>query len=270
MGALDASRDRGVSGRIRRHALGAYFVLAFAFSWLLWVPEALAGGHASHVLGLLGPMVAAFVVTATVDGAAGLRDLLARMLRWRVAPRWYAASLVPLAAGAVAVGIQALVGSGPSWQELSTVEGFPAAGWLGVAVLLLVVNGYGEETGWRGFAWPRLRERHTLGGAALLLAVPWAVWHLPTLWIDSGMRGFPWWLLPGFFAGLAAGAVVLGWLYERSGASILVVALWHTSLNMASATTGSDVAAPFVSAVVIAWAIWILRQEARSRPAPPA
>lgn len=260
----------GVVRLVRRHPLGAFFTLAYGLSWAVWVPEAIAGGHVSHVPGLLGPMVAAFVVTAMVGGRPGLRDLVGRMVRWRVGWQWYAAALVPLAAGAVVVGAQALVGNGPSWQQLSTVEGFPSAGWPAVAALLLLVNGFGEETGWRGVAWPTLRRRHTLGGAALLLAVPWAGWHLPTFWIDSGMRGFPVWLLPGFLAGLTAGAVVLGWLYERSGASILIVAVWHMSLNMASATTGSEVVAPFVSAVVIAWAVWILRREARSTPARPA
>lgn len=51
------------------------------------------------------------------------------------------------------------------------MPGLPAVGWFGVLVLAFLINGYGEETGWRGFAWSRLRERHTLGSAALMLAV---------------------------------------------------------------------------------------------------
>jgi membrane protease YdiL (CAAX protease family) len=86
-----------------------------------------------------------------------------------------------------------------------------------VFVLTFLVNGYGEETGWRGFAWPRLRQRHSLGGAALVLTVPWAHWHLPTFWLDTGLRGFSPAMVPGFLLGMAAGAVVLGWLYERTG-----------------------------------------------------
>ena len=66
---------------------------------------------------------------------------------------------------------------------------------------------------------------------------------------------------------MAAGAVVLGWLYERSG-SVLVVAVWHTMLNMASATRGTEAAAPFVSMVVIACAIWILRQDRAATSSP--
>jgi hypothetical protein len=67
-------------------------------------------------------------------------------------------------------------------------------------------------------------------------------------------------MLPGFFMSLTCGAVVLGWLYERSGA-LAVVAVGHTMLNMSTSTRATEVAAPFVSIVVILWAIWIVRTD---------
>lgn len=54
------------------------------------------------------------------------------------------------------------------------------------------------------------------------------------------MRGLPPLMLPGFLIGLAAGAVVLGWLYEQARSSLFVVALWHAMLNMTSATEGTE------------------------------
>jgi len=250
---------------VRRHPLAAYFLLAYAFSWGYWLPLALTGGHSSHFPGLLGPMLAALVVTPIVQGRAGLRDLLSRMGRWRVPLRWYVVASVPVVAGVLALGgLWVARGDMPSLAQLSTMPGLPAVGWVGVFILALVVNGYGEETGWRGVAWPRLRERHSLGGAALLLALPWAIWHAPTFWLDTGMRGFPMLLLPGFFIGMAAGAVVLGWLYERARCSVLIVALFHAMLNMASATRGTEeFVATVVSTVVIVWAVTILRAEGR-------
>jgi membrane protease YdiL (CAAX protease family) len=213
----------------------------------------------------MGPLVAAVLITAVTEGRVGVRALVATMARWRVPVRWYLTCVAPLLAAGVVVAARAITGTGPSLTALSTIPGLPAVGWLGVVVLVLVVNGYGEETGWRGYAWPRLREQHSIAGAAVLLAVPWAAWHIPTFWIDSGMRGFSLVLLPGFFIGMAAGAVVLGWLYERTGASLPVLALWHTMLNMGSATDGTEDAAAAVSIVVIVWAIAILRTQGTGR-----
>jgi membrane protease YdiL (CAAX protease family) len=145
-------------------------------SWGYWIPVASAGGHWSHFPGLTGPLIAATIVTALTTGSTGLSDLGARMGRWRIAPRWYAACLVPVAAALVALAALAAVGASvPSMAELSHMPGLPELGWLAVFALVVLVNGYGEEPGWRGFAWTPLRQRHTLAGAALLLAVPWAL-----------------------------------------------------------------------------------------------
>jgi membrane protease YdiL (CAAX protease family) len=248
---------------VRRHPFGAFLFFTFAYSWGYWIPVALAGGKLSHFPGLIGPMLAAFTVAAVSDGVAGPRDLLARMVRWRVPARWYAAAAVPGVAGLLGLGALSVTGRElPSVAELSTMAGLPSVGWLGVLALVFVVNGYGEEVGWRGHAWPRLRERHGMAGAALILAVFWAVWHVPTFWIDSGLRDFDPLLIPGWLIGLAAGAVVLGWLYERACASLLIVALFHALLNMASATPATEgFPAIFVTFVVIAWAAKILHDE---------
>lgn len=256
---------RGLPAMIRLHPLAAFFLLTYALSWGYWIPLAVTGGHRSHFPGLLGPMMAAFVVTAVATGADGTRDLLRRMARWRVPLRWYAAALIPLAAAAVALGAVTVARRHlPSWGELSTMPGLPHIGWVAVFLLTVLVNGYGEETGWRGFAWPQLRQRHGVWGSALLLTIPWAIWHIPTFWLDTGLRGFPLLLVPAFFISMTAGAVVLGWLYERARSSIFVVALFHASINMASATVGTAAVAPAASIAVVALAVLILRADTRA------
>jgi hypothetical protein len=89
---------------------------------------------------------------------------------------------------------------------------------------------------------------------------------VPTFWIDSGLRGFPVLMVPGFLAGLTAGAAVLGWLSEHTGGGLVVVALFHAAINMGSATEGTEgFAAASVSAAVICWAVAILRRDAAER-----
>jgi len=47
----------------------------------------------AYVAMLLGPSVASILLTGLVDGRAGLREMLTRMTRWRVAARWYTVAL---------------------------------------------------------------------------------------------------------------------------------------------------------------------------------
>lgn len=253
---------------MRRHPLAAFFVLACGFSWAYWVPLALVAPQVSHFPGLLGPLLAAVVVTATVDGRGGLRTLLRRAVRWQVPLRWYAAALAPAAAGAVTLVALTAAGRGrPSWPELGTMPGVPDVGLAGLLVVLLLVNGYGEEVGWRGFAWPRLRRRHGLVASSLLLAAPWALWHLPTFWLETGLADLDLRTVPGWLIALPFGALVLGWLYERSGRSLLVVALFHAALNWASATEATaGLPAVVVSALVVVAACVIAGRGQRVPP----
>jgi len=66
----------------------------------------------------------------------------------------------------------------------------------------------------------------------LVLAALWAGWHAPLFFILASY-GSPL-ILPGFFIGLTAGALVLSSLYNGTGASILAVAVWHASYNLSA------------------------------------
>lgn len=258
--AQAADTDR--LGVVRRHPLPSFFVLACAISWAYWIPLVVWAPEATHFPGLLGPMLAAVVLTALLDGGVGLRALSARAVRWRVPLRWYAAALAPVVVGVLALGWLAATGEGwPTWFELSTIPGVPDIGLLGLFAVLVVVNGYGEETGWRGYAWPRLRARHSLGVAALVLSVPWAIWHLPTFWLETGLADLGLATVPGWLVALPFGAIVLGWLYESAHSSLWVVALFHAAVNWASATLATaGLPAAVVSVVVVVAALVILRR----------
>ena len=83
-------------------------------------------------------------------------------------------------------------------------------------LLLTVTDGYGEEPAWRGFALPRLLERHGPMVASLLVGVLWALWHLPLLWSAPGEpreQQLPWWLL---VFDVAAKSVVFTWVFCRT------------------------------------------------------
>lgn len=65
---------------------------------------------------------------------------------------------------------------------------------------------------------------------------------------------------------LGCGSIVLTWLYNRTGGSILACAIWHGLFNMATATVAaSGTLAGVTSALVIVQAIVLLRLELRAR-----
>jgi CAAX protease family protein len=275
-GPQSAVSHRGVAALIRGKPLVCYFVLAYAWAWACWIPLAIShrtvrvGALPTHFPGLLGPLVASFVVTAVVQGRQGVGDLVARMGRWRVGTGWYLVALSPIAFFAVGACFGRVTGNGwPHLADLGKFNGLPTFGVLGVWLSLIFINGYGEETGWRGFALPRLQRRHREIGAALILAVWWALWHLPLFFVLQTYRDFGIAAFPGFFFGLCCGSVVLAWLYNRTDGSILMVAIWHGTYNLVSGTVAvQGRIAAIVSIFVMIQALAIVAFDLRNRHRP--
>jgi uncharacterized protein len=93
---------------IKSHPLLSYFALTFAISWSGFLiaagvgtggfsptPEQLQTLIPYAVPAMLaGPSLAGILLTGLLYGRAGLRELLSRLLRWRVGARWYAVALL--------------------------------------------------------------------------------------------------------------------------------------------------------------------------------
>jgi uncharacterized protein len=217
-------------------------------------------GWPTHLPGLMGPALAAFVVTAVRDGRAGLAELWSRVLRWRVHLIWYALILVT----ALMVLIPVITGG-----SLHGVDRYSGAPTVGVAVFAyaLVVNGFGEEIGWRGFLADRLLGRYNRIGTAVIVWLIWGTWHLPMFWVVGNFRDLGIGGTIGWMVGLLFGSVFLTWLYQSAARSILIVALWHTTYNFTTATdaargTGAAVSSTVV--IVATVAILFLRSSWRS------
>jgi uncharacterized protein len=101
----------------RRHPLVTFLLLAFAITWVVWIPRA-----SGAPLGAVGqawtwaPAIAALLAAALSGGRAALRDLGARLVRWRVGWQWYLVVILgPAAFSLVVAGVYVLLGG--SWAE---------------------------------------------------------------------------------------------------------------------------------------------------------
>jgi len=227
--------------RIRRHPIVCFVAVTYDVTWSLWIPLAFGdgvttGSSPAFVLGLFGPMIGAFATTAIASGRPGVRELFARMVRFRAGRWWLIALALPVAIGGGAAAALWLVAPDelPAWRELGEFNGFPVASAFAMWAML-IATGYGEETGWRCFLLPQLRG-HSPVNAGLVVGVFWAVWHIPAFFVVETYRAMPIAMLPMFALGILAGSVFLTWLYNRGRRSIALVAVWHGTYNLLSGT----------------------------------
>ena len=232
---------------IKSHPVLTYFALTFAISWggvyILGAPYGMPTTSEQFakvwpivfIPYFLGPSMAGLLLTGLVHGRAGFRELLSRMLKWRVSFRWYAVAL--LTAPLVIMPILLLL------SLISPVflpDIFTSANKVSLIVsgilIGLIFGGILEELGWTGFAIPGLRRNYSILTTGLIVGLLWGVWHLfPGFWGSGDASGVfsPLLFFPPslFFMGvLPAYRVLMVWVFDRTG-SQFVIMLMHMSIT---------------------------------------
>ncbi len=221
---------------MKKHPVLWFYVLAFAISWLGWLPV-VAGSRGIFpfnspvfqfllILPAIGPALAAMIVTWASDRKAGISPLLKPLLQWRVGVIWLGIAVVTpallLVVGKMVTHALGLVATSESQGDNIIAIAFSAF------VMSLFSNPW-EEVGWRGFALPRLQKRHNALIATLAVGVLWGLWHLPLFfWTGNPMSDYP---FLAWFIGTVAVSFVYTWLYNSAKGSLLVVTLFHILWN---------------------------------------
>lgn len=105
-------------------------------------------------------------------------------------------------------------------------QGNPLVMALPVFLSTLVLTGIAEEIGWRGFALPRLQGRFSALAVSLIVAALWAAWHNNPLNLPAIRATIPWHL-----ATVLAMTVLMTWVYNSRGGSLLIAVLFHAFSN---------------------------------------
>jgi uncharacterized protein len=102
--------------------------------------------------------------------------------------------------------------------------------FLSIPVLfcLFFLGGVAEETGYMGYAIDPLQERFGALSASILIGIPWAVWHYPSM-IQQGHNLT--WIAWGTL-GTVAARVLIVWIYNSTGESLFACILFHTLMNL--------------------------------------
>ena len=236
---------------IARHPVLAFMVLGLGAGFLTAairpIAEADVLPYGLPLYGFLGTVLGvglgAFVVTAALAGREGVVDLARRSVRWRVPVRWYLVALLTVPVGATLISLAIY---GP--QALAS----PAGGWpralaevAAVFLLQLVLFQLAEEIGFTGFLQHHWQDRYHPMKLTLYIALLWALWHVPDHFAEEGwsveaLISAPVVFAIGFVSLFFARALFV-WFYNRTGYSVLLVAIFHASFDAAISQLSYDV-----------------------------
>ena len=231
----------------RKGNVWLFFVIAFGFSWLFWVPLALAEqGFLSLPDGLYqflsgsqnpaayGPLVGALLMTAIYEGWSGVKALLKRGLDFKIGWKWYLVVffLLPLLIGLPLLVAQMAGETIPGSWALREAGDAPLPIFAVIAFFIIFFNGgpLQEEFGWRGYATDRLQEKFNALWTGIVMGLLWASWHLPLLFIprEEAYYNRPAW---GMFLTTTLVTILFTWIYNNTNRSIFATLIFHTMFN---------------------------------------
>lgn len=235
-----------INDLIKKYPVSAYYLLSFLLSWVgVAIVISLSRMPATPeettrlfptalIIMLVGPFVTGLMMTAFVDGKAGVRNLLVRITTWKVNIQWYVTALffTPILVGSILWVLS------QTWPEFipNIIKSEDKVNLLLSGIGIGLAAGFFEEIGWTGFAIPKLRQKYSVGAAGLIAGGLWGLWHFPvTFWASGDSSGAfsKDLLLPPltFYAGvLPAYRVIMVWIYDRTE-SVLIAMLMHASLT---------------------------------------
>jgi uncharacterized protein len=226
---------------LKRYPVASYTLLALvlgcgaiALVVLGALPDDLA------LVSVLSASAAGIIMTALLDGKAGLKLMIKRAMNWRVGiGYWIFAVLFIVPVFLLGAMFNPLFQGDPVfWGHLR-----PGFNLLPMFVLFVLVVGFGQELGWSGFLMPRLQARFNALTACILRAAIVGLWHLP-LFIYSWrqpdtIRDFPYgaWIqqkgfLVAFFVMMVLNlvwSILYAWIFNNTQGSLLLVAVLHGS-----------------------------------------
>ena len=215
-----------------------FFICAYLFTWIFWVPAVFVPEGPGAVLMLIGLFAPAVVSTVfvLVSGCDELkRDL------WNKVAGFYKVKWANVL-GAVAVFALIVVVSillsllfGQPKEQFSFTEDFSFTGvGIGTAFVTVTVASIIEEVGWKGYCEDSIGEYMNWFWESMLFGILWSLWHLPLIFIEgtyqAGLMVSPLYVINFFISGIPLGFIIT-WVYLVSDRSILACMIFHLFVN---------------------------------------
>ena len=228
-----------------------------------------------YFITVAGPSIAGVLLIGLYHGRKGYRELLSRLIKWRVRVKWYAGALfiAPLTVFTTLlmlslfspVFLPGIFSSGNN--PVASMFGLPGTNKISLLLFVAMIglfNGFIEELGWTGFVTPNLRLKHNFIMAGFQLGMVWGLWHLLSNYMGSavGAGAFP---LPLYmavilFSFLPPFRILMTWVYDHTR-SLFIAILMHASLDifwmlsMPNVLTGQQRVTWYITWAIVLWGV---------------
>ena len=227
--AADTGERAGSRGA-RWLAFGISYIAAACVSVLYLMKTSGSGEYRFSfiLISCLGALFPAFVISNGFSRTTSVRDYLSTLVRPRGHIVWYMVALftfpvIHVLGNALTQGLGL---EGPEPAE-SMSPGLFALALITLVHVFFYTGGINEESGWRGFALPRLQARLCPLAACLVVWGFHMLWELP---FDTVFSGAPWPYMSRLVY-MPSWSILFTWVYNRTRGSILAPALFHASMN---------------------------------------
>lgn len=209
-----------------------FFLLVYGLSIPLWIIERFINIKGlpldipfMEIFAAFTPLTAACILVHSEEGKAAVKKLLQRIFDFsRIRNKiWY----VPIIF--VPFIIYFLIYTVMQWMQLPlpinlriSIQTIP------LLFVFFFLGAIAEEVGYMGYAVDPIQKRWNASSTALLIGLPWAIWHYPSI-IKQGHDAT--WIAWGTL-GTVAGRVLIVWIYNNTGKSLFACILFHTLFNV--------------------------------------
>ncbi|ACR80493.1 MULTISPECIES: type II CAAX endopeptidase family protein [Kosmotoga] len=220
----------------------SFFLYTFLWSWSLWLVPVIFGLETTvsklfYALGGIAPSTVGIFMAYSKKDRKYWKDFWHRIFDFRlIGFGWYLVIFlfVPVSSLIAVMINYFLTGTIP---ELSTLKSFLAnpIKLIPFAVFMLFFGPIVEELGWRGFALDHLEKRYSWIKSSIILGSFWALWHLPLFFVRGTYQynlmndSFIYFI--DFMVAFFPASVVMDWIYNNNGRSILSGVLFHFCMN---------------------------------------
>ena len=203
---------------------------------------------------IIAAVPVAYVIASAYSRIPSVRKYLVSLIRLRGVWGWSLIALVLFPAlSLISYPIYSFLNNQPIPAHLFPKRDLALVGLVIIKLLyqLFFFNATGEETGWRGFALPRLQARTSPLMAAMIIALFWAPWHY-FVWQAEGklVLTLQYWI--DMYIGHILLSVLIVWIFNRAKGSILVAGITHAATNTMQAFI------PNSYSLILTWSVAVL------------